>query len=348
MKILFRADASVEIGSGHLVRCLTLADQLRNEGAEVAFICRDTPGDMFDLLKARGYRCAKLALGEKGDISQQIDAEETIKAVSHLFSNGIDWLVVDHYQIDITWERMLRPHTCKLMVIDDLANRNHDCDLLLDQNYDSQERYKGRVIQNCHLLLGPRFALLRPEYSAYRKSMKPRNEALQRVLVYFGGTDQYNMTGLSLKALSQREFRHLDVDVVVGYNYKHREELDCQAVERPRTVIYGLRPHLADLMSQADLAIGAGGVTNWERMCLGLPSLVVTLAENQVPISRILDSDGAIRLVGNFEGLTAVDIRDALIDEIEMHRYLRRVEVAMSKCDGLGVSRVINALLKLD
>lgn len=344
MKIIIRTDASVEIGSGHLMRCLTLADQLHREGAEVAFVCRDLPGGMFDLLQARGYRSAKLPLVESVKDMQILDAEETIKAAGKLYPDGVDWLVVDHYKLDVIWERMLRPYARKLMVIDDLANRQHECDLLLDQNYEFTERYKYLVTKNCRLMLGPHFALLRPEYAAYRKAMMPRNEELRRVLVFFGGSDPYNMTGLSLKALSQSEFRHFVVDVVVGANYQYRDDLDNQVAKRSNAIIYGPRLHLADLMAQADIAIGAGGVTNWERMCLGLPSLVVTLADNQIPISKLLDAEGAIRLLGSSEKITVDNFRTALIDEIKTSRYIRRSEIARSKCDGLGVSRVIDAI----
>lgn len=347
MRVLVRTDASVEIGSGHLIRCMTLAEQLRNDGSEVAFVCRDLPGGMFDLLHARGYPCAKLPWAGTGAAAQDDDAKGTIEAAAQLFPEGFDWLVVDHYELDAVWERTLRPHARKLMAIDDIANRPHDCDLLLDQNYESTERYKGLASESCRLLLGPKFALLRPEYADYRKSMMPRIEELRRVLVFFGGTDQYNMTGLSLEALSQREFRHLDVDVVVGANYMFREKLDRQVAERPKTIIYGPRPHLADLMAQADLAIGAGGVTNWERMCLGLPSLVITLAENQVPISKILGNEGVLKLVGSADSSTVKDIRNALLDELQTHRYLRSTEMAMKKCDGLGVERVVDALLTI-
>ena len=134
MKILIRTDASVEIGSGHLMRCLTLADQLSDEGAEVAFICRDLPGGMFDYLRSRDYRFAKLPVAEADKVSQQADATETIEAARQLFPGGVDWLVVDHYRLDAVWERLLRPYMKRLIVIDDLANRSHDCDLLLDQN----------------------------------------------------------------------------------------------------------------------------------------------------------------------------------------------------------------------
>ncbi|MEI7429422.1 MAG: UDP-2,4-diacetamido-2,4,6-trideoxy-beta-L-altropyranose hydrolase, partial [Betaproteobacteria bacterium] len=279
MSVLIRSDASMKIGSGHLMRCLTLADQLKDMGAAVAFVCRDLPGGMFDLIQERGYLGVRFNMAVGGDGNQQDDAVATINAARGLFAESIDWLVVDHYQLDVAWEKILRPHVRKVMVIDDLANRQHACDLLLDQNYESTERYRDLVPENCNLLLGPKFALLRPEYSEYRKFMKPRNREMQRVLVYFGGSDDQNITGLAIEALSERELRKLDVDVVIGANYQHRERLVSQVNQRPKTIIYGPRLHLADLMAQADLAIGAGGVTNWERMCLGLPSLVIMMSK---------------------------------------------------------------------
>ncbi|MFZ3018223.1 MAG: UDP-2,4-diacetamido-2,4,6-trideoxy-beta-L-altropyranose hydrolase [Gallionella sp.] len=347
MKFLFRTDASINIGSGHLMRCLTLADQLRCNGGEVAFICRDLSGSMFDVLQARGYQSSRLSWTDERMEPQLRDAEETIRAAQDLFSDKPDWLVVDHYQLEARWEAALRPYVCKIMAIDDLANRQHDCDILLDQNYESVDRYRERVTRQCRLLLGPSFALLRPEYAAYRMSMRPRDNVPQKVLIFFGGTDQPDMTGLSLEVLSQSEFRHLKVDIVVGSNYQHRSKLNMQAALRPNTVIYGSRPHLADLMARADLAIGAGGVTNWERMCLGLPSLVIAIAENQVPISELLHEEGAIRYLGRAETVTTKIIENALAEEIGMQLYEQRAKIAKSKCDGQGVSRVVNALLAM-
>lgn len=344
MRILIRTDASVKIGSGHLMRCLTLADQLVGAGAEVAFVCRDLPGAMFDLLSMRGFRFAKLPSVEDGCVSQQRDAAETTEAIGQLYSDRLDWLIVDHYLLDASWEQLLRPCTRKIMVIDDLADRSHHCELLLDQNYESLERYSKLVSTHCSFLLGPKFALLRREYSEHRKSLKSRNRDARRVLVFFGGSDEQNITGVSFEALSQDGLRDLDVDVVIGANYQHRARLEDQVANRQKAIIHGPRPHLADLMAEADIAIGAGGVTNWERMCLGLPSLVVTLAENQVPISDILNNDGAIRLIGKAENVTAEDISSALLDEIGMGRYLSRGCVAREKCDGLGLNRVVDAI----
>lgn len=348
MKVLVRTDASLSVGSGHLVRCLTLADQLRSQGAIVAFACRDLPGAMIELLMSCGYQCARLSSGE--DISEQafLDARETIEATRSLFPDGVDWLVVDHYLLEAKWERLLRPHVHKLLVIDDLADRPHDCDLLLDQNYKSAQRYQNFVKEDCRLLLGPDYALLKPEYAEYRGMNRPCSEIVQRVLVFFGGTDEPDMTGLALEALTSPELSHLEVDIVIGANYQHREALSKQSTMRSRTVIHRPRPHLADLMHQADIAIGAGGVTNWERMCLGLPSVVIAIADNQIPISRQLDAEGAIRFLGTSASVTIEVLQRALVDEIGGHRYLQRARIGMKKCDGLGTTRVIDALRASD
>jgi UDP-2,4-diacetamido-2,4,6-trideoxy-beta-L-altropyranose hydrolase len=344
MSVLIRTDASVEIGSGHLMRCLTLADQLAGMGADVAFVCRDLPGGMFDLLQARGYRGVKFSLAEEGDGFQPADAEETIRAARGLFPDGFDWLVVDQYQLDMAWESLLRPHARKLMVIDDLANRPHSCELLLDQNYEDPSRYQGLVPADCKLLLGPAYALLRPEYVANRGSDELRRRSLRTVFVFFGGSDPADLTGKTLQALMAPGLAHLKVDVVVGGSYIRHESLNMLSKERGNTTIHGPQLHLADLMRAADLGVGAGGVTNWERMTLGLPSLVITLAENQVPISEQLHRRGIIRLLGKSDDVYVEHIRDALLDEIRSQKYLDRIAPSMALCDGQGTCRVLHAM----
>jgi len=344
MKVLFRTDASIDIGSGHLMRCLTLADKLRGERVDVAFVCRDLPGGMCDTLRARGYLFARLPMTRANKVTQQSDAEETIMAGRQLFPDGIDWQVVDHYGLDARWEERVHGFCRRLMAIDDIANRPHSCDLLLDQNYEDESRYQSLVSADCRLLLGPAYALLRPEYAANRGSNELRIRTLRRVFVFFGGSDPADLTGKTLKALMDPRLIHLEVDVVVGGNYIYQESLNVLSNERGNTTIHGPKLHLADLMKAADLAVGAGGVTNWERMTLGLPSLVITIAENQVPISWQLHQRGIIRLVGNSDDVSIEDIRDALLDEIQSQKYLDRIAPSVATCDGQGAGRVLRAM----
>lgn len=343
MRVIIRADASVAIGSGHVIRCLTLADQLRGQGAEVSFLCAELPGGLSDLVSARGYVCGQLSSSVAG--SCIIDAAETLMVASEVMPGIVDWLVVDHYGLDSRWEESVRGCCRRMMVIDDIANRPHSCELLLDQNYDDQWRYQDLVAKDCRQLLGPGYALLRPEYAENRRPDEYRRRSLRRIFVFFGGSDPADLTGMTLKALMAPDLIHLEVDVVVGGSYIHHESLDILSKERGHTIIYGPQLHLADLMMAADLAVGAGGVTNWERMTLGLPSLVIPMAENQVPISEQLHQRGIIRLIGQSYDISVEQIRDALLDEIRSRKYLDRIAPSMATCDGQGASRVLHAML---
>jgi len=355
MKAVFRVDASAQMGIGHLMRCLTLAEALRERGVQIQFICREHPGNLIALLQIKAMPVMVLptpvlinVIGENYaawlGVTQIEDVAETIEALN---GERPDWLVVDHYGLDFEWEQQIRPHTNKLMVIDDLANRNHECDVLLDQNYSvgGEHRYAGLVPDTCNMLLGPRFALLRSEYLTYRKNRHPRDGRINRVLVFFGGVDPCNMTGYTLEALSQPEWSHLNVDVVIGANNPYREVLERQVRARPHTSIYGSRPHLADLMAHADLAFGAGGATTWERMCLGLPTIVISIAENQLPASESLAKGELIYYAGHFPDIR-MNYLAHLLKQLS-HDAEKLIELGIRnqlQVDGLGALRLAEVL----
>jgi len=357
MKIVFRVDASNRMGTGHLMRCLTLAETLRERGAETHFVCRAHPGNLIEMLQRQAIAVTVLPAprAPKNErhaadyaawlgVTQVEDAKQTIEALG---GEMPDWLIVDHYGLDAAWEKMLRPHVSQLMVIDDFADRRHDCDLLLNQNYTDagDERYQGLVPENCRILTGPRFALLKPEYALYRRTLRPRDGRVRRVLVFFGGADRRNMTALTLEALSAQDFAHLEVDVVIGANNQHRASLERQINARPLTKQYGPRPHLADLMAQADLAIGAGGSTTWERMCLGLPSLVMSLSENQRPICEALQQSDLIQHLDVVSSDRVTDLAE-MIKELKGNpgRLLTLSKQNQLLVDGLGALRIAELL----
>jgi UDP-2,4-diacetamido-2,4,6-trideoxy-beta-L-altropyranose hydrolase len=314
IKAVFRTDASVEIGSGHLMRCLTLADQLRADGAEAAFICRDLPGAMFGLLDARGYPNARLELPATVAASQHDDARATLEAVAGLFPGGVDWLVVDQYGLDAEWERLLRPVSRKLMVIDDLADRPHDCDLLLDQNYyrDLESRYQGRVPGQCVTLLGPGYVLLRPEFALARQKLRARDGVVRRILVFFGGSDPTNETEKVLEALGLLGKPDLDVDVVVGLANPKRQAIQALCEALPNVSFHCQVPSMAELILDADLGVGAGGAAMWERCYLGLPAITVISAANQERTTEDVAAIGAIELLGRATKLGPADYAHAL------------------------------------
>lgn len=350
MKVLFRADASVEIGSGHLMRCLTLADQLRSEGAEVAFICRDLPGGMFDYLRTRDYRFAKLPAAEADKVSQQTDATETIEAARQMFPGGVDWLVVDHYRLDAAWERLLRPHTKRLMVIDDLANRPHDCDLLLDQNYyrDMERRYEGLVPAQCVTLLGPEYVLLRPEFAEARQRLRARDGTVRRILVFFGGSDPTNQTRKVLDAIKLIDNPDISADVVVGTGNPHRDEIESLCHGMPGMQYHCQVSNMAELILGADIGIGAGGAAMWERCYLGLPTMTVVFADNQVRTTEDVAGLGAIEYLGRSDRLAPEDYARAvakLLGDTDRVRQIAEAALKVLQPQIISVGAVMRRLI---
>jgi UDP-2,4-diacetamido-2,4,6-trideoxy-beta-L-altropyranose hydrolase len=358
MEVLFRADASREIGTGHVMRCLTLADALRERGAQCRFICRAHKGNLIELIAQRGYKVhalpevackvkstnSDLAHASWLDTDQATDAAETIDLLGE---DMVDWLIVDHYALDHRWEAALRPSCKQIMVIDDLADRRHDCDLLLDQNYGSSaERYKGHVPRHCTQLHGPDYALLKPAYAERRAQLEERTGATHRVLIYFGGgADAPDLTGMALRAFNDPDLASIDLDIVVGAAYSHRASLEDAATKRGRVTIHSQLPHLADLMAKADLAIGAGGATTWERCCMGLPSMVISVADNQRPACQALEKAGLILYLGEASAVSVHQVQQQLTASLKQPETLQRFSaVGMALVDALGTSKVVQAM----
>lgn len=354
MMIAFRTDASVQIGSGHVMRCLTLADELRQRGADLRFVCREHPGNLIDLIAAKGYPVARLPQAETGyiaatedvghaawlGVSWEDDAAETIAAISE---SKPDWLIVDHYALDHRWEEVLRPHVGKIMVIDDLADRRHDCDVLLDQNlYQEMEiRYDNLVPTVCQKLLGPKYALLRPEFSMARKSLRSRNGEIKRVLVFFGAVDSTNETAKALQAVAGISDRHFAVDVVVGGGNPHKEQIQNLCAAHVGFHYHCQVDNMAALMAAADLAIGAGGATTLERCALGLPSLVIAVAVNQELLCDYLAKRGIIIYLGLSDSVDATKIRKNISTMInDKKTFFSIQELSKNTIDCLGRDRV--------
>jgi len=346
MKVAIRADASTRMGSGHIRRCLALAQALRRHGATVTFVSRAWPGHQLHSLRREGFGVEELPPPANPVLEQAADAFATIDRLKYTHP---DWLVVDHYELDATWETALRLHVKRLMVIDDLANRPHDCDILLDQTLTDtpgEVRYRGLLPAQCATLFGPRFALLSEEYARYRRTARPQLDNIQRVLVSMGGSDLDDATGLAVRAMSERDLAGLELDVVVGANYPHRERLLGLASTRGRTTVRGPLPSLTEAMAGAHLAVGAGGSTSWERLCFGLPAVLVSIADNQAPSCRGLHAAGLAFYAGDAAALTPGTLAAVIRDAVSRLERLRRMSRdAWSTVDGLGAPRVATRLL---
>jgi UDP-2,4-diacetamido-2,4,6-trideoxy-beta-L-altropyranose hydrolase len=309
--VAIRADASLDIGTGHVMRCLTLAGVLRKRGAVVLFLCREHAGNLCDFVEERGYSVARLPpfAPEPGTtraatqaagwrLYWRADADQT-RAAMELRGIRPDLLVVDHYGLNGHWEAELRPVVRRIFVLDDLADRSHDCDVLLDQSlHDSPEsRYVGLVKESTRVFVGPRYALLRPEFDDV--AIRLRDLGLRQLLVFFGGTDPSNEALKLVSALRVLGTQAPLTRVVLGTVNPHREAV-CRAAEGFGAVeIIQTTNQMAKLMAEADLGIGTCGGAAWERCVLGLPSLVVVTAECQRDDARILHKLGAVRNLGD-------------------------------------------------
>lgn len=367
MNICFRVDASSEMGTGHVMRCLGLAQVLRQRGDRVIFICRALPGNLLDLIATYGYETVALPLPDPTveSVPDELthaswlgvhwtrDAEETTDAIAAV-SGTVDWLVVDHYALDARWEGRLRGHCSHILAIDDLADRQHDCDMLLDQNLhsDAEARYASRVADGCRLLCGPRYVLLRGEFAVARSRMRLRSGSVSRVMVFFGGVDRDNFTAQLIDQLADWLPPNLQVDIVVGASNTHLGMLRRMCVHRPQFVLRERVEDMAALLNETDLAIGAAGGSVWERCCLGVPSIVVSVARNQDPGLRRLGEMGAAFVVepqARNPETSAVAIADALRFALVSPLALRRQsKLAGELVDGQGAVRVMRRMLKTD
>jgi UDP-2,4-diacetamido-2,4,6-trideoxy-beta-L-altropyranose hydrolase len=316
--VAFRVDASIRIGTGHVMRCLVLADQIRVDGGSAVFVCRAHNGHLAKQIISAGYEVIlletntsklKTTLNSTAGMyddwlgaSWTEDAEQTIAVLKEIKPT---WLVVDHYAIDSKWERRLK-QACevKIMVIDGLANRRHDCDMLLDQSYSKAKegRWTDLVPSACRLIVGPQYALLRPEFAMARKTLKRTDDSIKRIFVSFGGVDESNATETALDAIYEYKKCGLTVDVIVGATNPNISELKAKIkLENQEHVRLHIQPpNVAELMAGADLAISSGGTLLLEQCYLLLPSIVLSIADNQCGPARALHELGAVIYAGDF------------------------------------------------
>ncbi len=368
-KVVIRADASLQIGSGHVMRCLTLATALRDHGAECHFICRELPGHIGELVRDQQFALHMLPPGRDSTqadgheasswlpshahwlgCSWQQDARQSLETLETLQP---DWLITDHYAIDARWHAALCAHYGKLMVIDDLADRPQLGDVLLDQTFGrNPDDYAGCVPAACRLLCGSRFALLRPEFASLREQSLERRKSsagIRHLLITMGGIDKDNVTARVLDALTDSALpADCEITVVMGMTapWLHDVRTRAASLPWPTRVLVNVRD-MASIMASADLCIGAAGSTAWERCTLGLPTIMVITAANQQGIAAALDGNGAIcaGLVDarHFAGRLQAGIAHFL----DKPEALNAASAAAADvADGTGVQVVCGALLE--
>lgn len=309
---LFSAEASLQIGTGHVMRCLVLAEALENAGWECCFISSQTS---YDLVK----RAEKFKRLNPKEIWQN-----PLKA---------DLLVVDNYSRNSTYESHFKKHVKTILVIDDLADRKHECDILLDQNLGSKATdYRDLVNADCEILTGTEFCLLRPEFAAARPAAlqkRSQTKKIGKILVNFGGSDINNHSLKALEMLEKSSFQG-DVGVVLGFNAIHFDKIQNFAVTSKNQITIHKQADMAQLIFAADLAIAAGGTSAWERCCLGLPTYIIKIAENQEKI---------------FQELGTAKTFEEFFCDVSTN-YQKYSDDITKFTDGMGVNKVLEKILK--
>lgn len=360
MRVTFRTDAGTTIGTGHLMRCLALAEGLRAAGAECLFLCRDGIGALAQMIAEGGHRLQMLP---EANERQRVSDGESL-AHDHWLPGGwqqdldacldelaskpaADWLVVDHYALDHRWETGMRAVARSVMAIDDLADRGHDCDLLVDQNLMPAMvgRYDGLLPPRCRPLLGPRYALLRSEFSRPDETPRAPRGATPRLLVMFGGADAADLTLRAVQALAHIGWQS-PVDVVAGPLYPALDSLRSAIKVLPAAELHAPARDVAALMRAADLAVGSPGVASWERCACALPSLTIAQASNQEKVGEALAEAGGHWYLGRAADVSDDELQDAL-RVLGRNGFVRHAMsgVATSICDGQGVRRVVRQML---
>lgn len=356
MRVTIRTDASTRIGSGHLVRCLTLAGVLRESGATVRFVTRRHDLPAADRILRTGFDVAELPAAPDGSaasdagyrtwlgVPQERDAAETLRAIGDDEADHL--LIVDHYGLDAEWETCLADRAGRILVIDDLANRPHAADILVDQNLrrDGADAYRELVPTTCRVLASPNYALIRDEYLRARRPVVDEGSP-PSVLVSLGGVDDLELLATIMDGLASLGSMIGAIDLTVTDPEVVRQQRG-QRVSHPDVRLHRPLPHLAELMSQSGLAIGAGGGTTWERFCVGLPSLVVSRAENQRRGIEELASLGAIIDLGEAAGLSPDQLAAQTADLLRSPAAQQHMhELGQALVDGRGCRRVLETLI---
>lgn len=355
MKIGIRVDSSSAMGSGHLMRCVLLGRYFREQGDEVFFLSRELPLHQIEQIEADQFRVFRLKAptgSPAGDLTlfEQwlgVLCEEDAREVAEILAGlqGIDWLVLDNYALDARWERVIRPFVNKIMVIDDLADRVHDCDLILDQNfYDCYDNlYAGLVPPHCEKLLGPDYLLLRKEFLSLGD--KPVCRDVRNLLITMGGSDPLNLTQWALDLIAGQVAIPLEITVVIGPGYAWEDGIrrcarDFSNELHKITVLRNIS-NMHEIMHGVDIAITAGGSTVYELVFVGIPSIVVAANETQVESSAFLHRRGALEYIGLYrDGLDRrlLDKLELLISDLDFRRRLS--SSSKSLIDGNGIRRI--------
>ena len=340
--IFIRVDSSTKIGYGHFIRCMALADTLQ-KNFKINFISRSLEGNLISDIQDKGFGIFRFYSNSE-KIDEKNDAQKTISLIKK-HSGQKNILIIDNYQLSKKWETYVKPFVHKLIVIDDLPNRSHNCDLLIDQNLHTKVNglYKGLIPSNCIKLIGPKFSMIRKKFRMLKKSVKPRTFPIKKILVSFGGSDAENQTLIALNSIKKMN-RKIDVDVVVGKANKCKKTLKIFCNRNNHFTYHEQIDNIADLMLSSDLSIGSSGSTTWERCILGLPAIVSISSNDQMDIANSLSQKKCIINLGDAKKLKEANYIN-IITNLKKNDLRNMSKNSMDLVDGNGTQRILKHIL---
>ncbi len=341
--ILFRVDADSEIGAGHLMRCLALAQAWKSRGASVVFAMARSAPLLKNRLVENGIEVVPLSVepGTTGDAEKTVLSARNINAV---------WIVVDGYVFDAAFQRILKENNQRVLFIDDYGHAAHySADIILNQNLTADEKlYKNREAFT-RLLLGARYALLRSEFNSYRGWKRRIETDVKKILVTIGDGDKPNATLSVIRAVQSLSDNGIELTVVAGGSNPHFDELKNVCGHSPLSIRLERNvPNMPSLMAWADMAVCGAGSTSWETAFMGLPNLVLVMADNQAPLSHVLEEKQIAVNLGWFHRLTpqgiATSLRSLMKDK---ERRVKMSEAGPALVDGKGAERIIDEQIRM-
>ena len=327
---LFRCDASASIGAGHVSRCLALAEALADAGWRIGFVVGADTLSIVPALAKSGYALRVLE-----------PYEQDVAILCTQAAAGADLLVVDHYKKGASFETGCRSFARKILVLDDATGRRHECDILVDAGAVGGECYAGLVPSRARVLTGPAYALLRRSFTLHRDEALTRRDGRQvkKILVSCGATDPANATAAILDVLDDVT-SEIPVVVVLSSKATHVDAIRARSGSNVRLLLDV--ENMAELMSNADLGIGAAGSTAFERAVLGLPAIVVALADNQRGVAQLMSAAGGAADAGTLDCGFGARMRGLVKTLLtDSSGRVRMAKAAATLVDGRGAVRIM-------
>jgi UDP-2,4-diacetamido-2,4,6-trideoxy-beta-L-altropyranose hydrolase len=351
MKILIRVDSGSIIGTGHVMRCFNLINNLKilSNNIEAEFICRYHNNNIINLIKPY-YNVHILPITNNVTLDNKTWLGSTLQSdiqytQSILKQNTYDILLIDHYSIDYHWEYSMKFLVSKIIVIDDLFNRKHYCDILIDQNIYNHNPYVDLVPNHCKVLLGTDYLILNPIFLNYNNNNKSLSSNKIIIHISFGGSDIHNLTNKILNTVinnKDRIHRYSDImfDVIIGKANCNYNDIKERYSNYNNIRIYYSVNNMVDLLYNSSFCIGSTGTSIYERIYMNKPSISITIADNQINIADTLHNKRLTNYIGHYDTFTD----SMLIDYINIMINNYKDSYFNNIIDGKGCHRILDML----